>query len=282
MSPSEPSAPSTQPGGAEGFAALLAALADGAAPPDALPARICELTRQALGAAATALYLGRPDRAAVHRAAAGLDVDPPAGVPGRLDAPGCARLTAWARTAGYARVDLLPLLTPGDGESAQLGSLALFHAPAAPAPPAADLERLAAAVAVALVGAGAAARRVLLVEDDADNREAMSSLLSMADFEVTAVGSGDDACAAFAPNRFDVVLTDLSLPDIDGWEVARASKTAAPTTPVALITGWGVTLLKAEIERRGVDLVIKKPLDPRVLLNEIENLLQVGGRNPSA
>jgi len=281
MCPSEPSAPSTQPS-AEGFAALVAALADGATAADALPTRICELTRQALGAEATALYLGRPDRAAVRRAAIGLDADPPTGVPGRLDAPGCARLTAWARAAGYTRVDLLPLLVPNDGAARPLGALVLFYAAAAPPAPAADLERLAVTVAVALVDAGAAARRILLVEDDADNREAMTSLLSMAEFEVTAVGSGDDARAAFAPNRFDVVLTDLSLPDIDGWEVARASKTAAPTTPVALITGWGVTLLKAEIERRGVDLVIKKPLDPRLLLNEIENLLQIGGRKPSA
>jgi DNA-binding response OmpR family regulator len=87
---------------------------------------------------------------------------------------------------------------------------------------------------------------------------------------------------AFADGRFDVVLTDLGLPDMDGWQVAGEIKHASPTMPIALITGWGLNLDGDEIRRRGVDLLVKKPLDPRVFLGQIENLLQVGGRKPSA
>jgi hypothetical protein len=64
--------------------------------------------------------------------------------------------------------------------------------------------------------------------------------------------------------------------------VAGAVKKAAPTTPVALITGWGLNLDSGEIRRRGVDLLVKKPLDPRGFIREIEALVQAGGRKPSA
>jgi signal transduction histidine kinase/CheY-like chemotaxis protein len=130
--------------------------------------------------------------------------------------------------------------------------------------------------------AGAVGRRVLLVEDDADNREAMSSLLSLGGFEVVAADCGAAGVRAFAPDRFDVVLTDLGLPDMDGWQVAGEIKRAAPATPIALITGWGLNLDRDEIRRRGVDLLVKKPIDPRVFLKQIENLVQLGGRKPSA
>jgi len=126
------------------------------------------------------------------------------------------------------------------------------------------------------------ARRVLLVEDDPDNREAMASLLALGGFEVTAADCGAAGVRAFVDGAFDVVLTDLGLPDMDGWQVAGEIKQAAPAMPIALITGWGLSLDRDEIRRRGVDLLVKKPLDPRAFLGQIENLLQVGARKPSA
>jgi signal transduction histidine kinase len=129
---------------------------------------------------------------------------------------------------------------------------------------------------------GTTARRVLLVEDDPDNREAMASLLALGGFDVTAADCGAAGVRAFAGGRFDVVLTDLGLPDMDGWQVAGEIKQAAPAMPIALITGWGLNLDREEIRRRGVDLLVKKPLDPRSFLGQIENLLHTGGRKPSA
>ena len=125
-------------------------------------------------------------------------------------------------------------------------------------------------------------RRVLLVEDDPDNREAMASLLQLGGFEVTSADCGAAGVRAFAGGAFDVVLTDLGLPDMDGWQVATEIKQAAPAMPIALITGWGLNLDRDEIRRRGVDLLVKKPLDPRAFLGQIENLLQAGARKPSA
>ena len=115
--------------------------------------------------------------------------------------------------------------------------------------------------------------RVLLVEDDPDNREAMSTLLSLHGFEVTTADCAAAGIDVFAPDRFDLVLTDLGLPDLDGWEVAGAIKKAAPTVPIALITGWGLNLDSDEIRRRGVDLLIKKPIDPRRFLSQLQSLM---------
>jgi signal transduction histidine kinase len=125
-------------------------------------------------------------------------------------------------------------------------------------------------------------RRVLLVEDDPDNREAMASLLALGGFEVTSADCGAAGVRAFADGNFDVVLTDLGLPDMDGWQVAGEIKQARPAMPIALITGWGLNLDRDEIRRRGVDLLVKKPLDPRAFVGQIENLLQAGARKPSA
>ncbi|HZS39899.1 MAG TPA: response regulator [Polyangia bacterium] len=124
--------------------------------------------------------------------------------------------------------------------------------------------------------------RVLLVEDDPDNRDAMSSLLQLSGYQVTVADSGAAGVAAFSAGAFDLVLTDLGLPDLNGWQVAGSVKAKAPSTPVALITGWGFNLDRDEIRRRGVDLLIKKPIDPQRFLKELSTLVGQGARRPSA
>ncbi|MGZ3428062.1 MAG: hybrid sensor histidine kinase/response regulator [Polyangia bacterium] len=152
-----------------------------------------------------------------------------------------------------------------------------------PAAPSADVEAPRPTAARPPVAAPPElSRRVLLVEDDPDNREAMASLLSLGGFEVTAADCGAAGVRAFTDGTFDVVLTDLGLPDMDGWQVAGEIKQAAPAMPIALITGWGLNLDSDEIRRRCVDLLVKKPLDPRAFIGQIEDLLQAGGRKPSA
>jgi CheY-like chemotaxis protein len=123
------------------------------------------------------------------------------------------------------------------------------------------------------VSTEAAVRHVLLVEDDLDNRDALATLLELSGYRVTAADCGSAGLTAFRETAFDLVLTDLGLPDIDGWQVAGQIKAVAPTTPVALITGWGFNLDGAEIERRGVDLLVKKPIDPSSFLSQVAQLV---------
>ena len=115
-------------------------------------------------------------------------------------------------------------------------------------------------------------RRILLVEDDPDNREAMMSLLELSGYVVTTAESGGAGIQAFGRGTFDLVLTDLGLPDMNGWQVAGWVKATSPAIPVALITGWGFNLDEDEIRRRGVDLLVKKPIDPRKFIASLEKL----------
>ena len=193
---------------------------------------------------------------------------------GSLPAKGLGLALAWGvvhRHGGVLQLD------PQPGR----GTRVCVRLPAAVA--AVERERPSAARRRSLAQTPAGgSRRILLVEDDPDNREAMASLLALGGFQVTAADSGAAGVRAFADGRFDVVLTDLGLPDMDGWQVAGEIKQSAPAMPIALVTGWGINLDGAEIRRRGIDLLVKKPLDPRVFIRQIENLLQVGARKPSA
>ena len=58
---------------------------------------------------------------------------------------------------------------------------------------------------------------------------------------------------------FDLVFTDLGMPEVSGWEVAKAVKEINPKTPVVIITGWGAMLDKRKARESGVDLQISKP-----------------------
>jgi CheY-like chemotaxis protein len=118
--------------------------------------------------------------------------------------------------------------------------------------------------------------RVLLVEDDADNRDAMAELLRLGGHVVTAAETGVDGVRRFARDAFDLVVTDLGLPDMTGWDVAREVKELSASTPVALVTGWGLNLASDEIRRRGVDLLIRKPIEPRKFLAQLAQLARSG------
>jgi FixJ family two-component response regulator len=66
-----------------------------------------------------------------------------------------------------------------------------------------------------------------------------------------------------------VVFTDLAMPGLSGWQVARAVKATAPTVPVFLVTGFGVELSAEERRAHGVDLVLSKPLNIQSILDAV-------------
>jgi CheY-like chemotaxis protein len=150
--------------------------------------------------------------------------------------------------------------TPGQGTTVRLrfrpttqGTL-----PAPPVPP-----RHAISVAP---------RRILLIDDDPTVREALSSLLRAMGHTVTEAAGGAAGLAMLAATPADLVLTDLGMPEITGWEVARAVKAARPALPVILLTGWG-----EQVEDEGggsayVDRTLGKPVGLQDLLGVIADL----------
>jgi signal transduction histidine kinase len=110
------------------------------------------------------------------------------------------------------------------------------------------------------VSAPGAALRVLLVDDDPGPRGALAELLATDGHEVVAVDSGRAALARLAQDaHVDLVLTDLGMPEMNGWDVAREVKARHPDLPVGLITGWGKSAVGTPEERRRIDFLVPKP-----------------------
>ncbi len=120
--------------------------------------------------------------------------------------------------------------------------------------------------------------RVLLVEDDDDNRELMSEVLEAAGYEVLSAASGAEGLRTLAERSVDVVVTDVGMPGMGGLEVARASKEIAPAVPVVVVTGYSDRADIADARGREVDAVLVKPIDPDALAEAVAGV--VHGRAP--
>ncbi|MGB9629611.1 MAG: GAF domain-containing protein, partial [Thermodesulfobacteriota bacterium] len=103
--------------------------------------------------------------------------------------------------------------------------------------------------------------RILIIDDEETVRDALSKILSQVHHEVTLAHEGEEGIRLFRENKFDIVLTDLGMPGLSGWEVCREIKKLSPQTPVGMITGWGAQLSEEEIEEHHIDFLISKPFD---------------------
>jgi signal transduction histidine kinase/CheY-like chemotaxis protein len=117
--------------------------------------------------------------------------------------------------------------------------------------------------------------RVLVIEDEEYIRRMLVEILGRAGHAVETAGDGLEGLARFQSGSYDVVITDLSMPERSGLEVASAVKQMAPGTPVILITGWGDLLDPARIQESGVDLMLVKPFANERVLGALANALRL-------
>ncbi|OGG54850.1 MAG: hypothetical protein A3F84_22085 [Candidatus Handelsmanbacteria bacterium RIFCSPLOWO2_12_FULL_64_10] len=103
--------------------------------------------------------------------------------------------------------------------------------------------------------------RVLVVDDDGLTRELLSRMLKM--YRVDTAESGQQGLALFEKGRHEVVITDLGMPGLNGWDVARTVRQAASEARVILMTGWDVAIEDQQVRESGVDGVLRKPFDIR-------------------
>jgi len=95
----------------------------------------------------------------------------------------------------------------------------------------------AAVISRGLASSGSSpAGAVLIVDDEAEIRESLQTLLELEGFEVEVAGSGEDGLAAMADRPFDLVLLDLTLPGRNGMEILSEIRTHDPRLPVIMIT----------------------------------------------
>ncbi len=113
------------------------------------------------------------------------------------------------------------------------------------------------------------ALRCLVVDDEPAVRAVIADILESAGHAVEPLGDGGEAIARFAAEPFDLVVTDLAMPRVSGWQVARAVKQVAPRVVVFLVSGFAVELTAEERRAHGVDLVLGKPLQIEEILDAV-------------
>ncbi|WP_170161625.1 hybrid sensor histidine kinase/response regulator [Desulfosoma caldarium] len=109
-------------------------------------------------------------------------------------------------------------------------------------------------------------KRLLVVDDDREVLELLGDMLRLMGHTVTALHDPRRALEMLVAQPFDLVLTDLGMPDVNGWEVAACAKKHQPKVPVILVSGWGSQYEDEDLKDRGVDFVCSKPLSYQKLL----------------
>lgn len=105
----------------------------------------------------------------------------------------------------------------------------------------------------------AGALRILVIDDEAGVRDVLCELLSEEGHHVTAAASGAEGLACFGAGTFDVVITDLAMPKLDGLEVTREVRRRDPMAICILTSGWIEQRSRAGLDPSIADLVLHKP-----------------------
>jgi CheY-like chemotaxis protein len=126
--------------------------------------------------------------------------------------------------------------------------------------------------------------RILLVDNDPQVMTILSEMLADAGHHVAPAPSGEDAVQTFPSGRFDLVITNLGMPGMNGWEVADRLRARDPRLPIIFITGWGMQEGdQARCRGLGVSALLFKPVRPAELHAAVEEVLagRAGAAAPS-
>jgi CheY-like chemotaxis protein len=121
----------------------------------------------------------------------------------------------------------------------------------------------------------AEAATVLLVEDNEDNLRIYSTILTYSGYRVLEATDGEAGLDAARSRQPDLILMDVSIPKIDGWEVTRILKAdpATASIPVIALTAHALATDRERAQEIGFDGYISKPAEPRQVLAEVERRL---------
>src|SRR3954451_25231718 len=116
---------------------------------------------------------------------------------------------------------------------------------------------------------------ILVVEDQEDNRQILRDLLDNANFEMVEAENGEEALVAVAKRRPDLILMDIQLPILDGYEVSRRIRAdpALRSIPIIAVTSYALSGDEAKARQAGCDDYVTKPYSPRQLLAKVREYL---------
>jgi two-component system cell cycle response regulator DivK len=117
--------------------------------------------------------------------------------------------------------------------------------------------------------------RILIIEDHEDNRKILRDLLTSAAFEVVEATTGEEGVALAETQHPDLILMDIQLPGLDGYEATRRIKANPALRPIPIIAVTSYALSGDDVKAReaGCDAYVTKPFSPRALLAKVREYL---------
>jgi two-component system cell cycle response regulator DivK len=119
-------------------------------------------------------------------------------------------------------------------------------------------------------------KRILVIEDQEDNRRIMRDLLTSVGYEIIEALTGEDGVTAAATHVPDLILMDIQLPGLDGYEATRRIKAnpALRHIPIIAVTSYALSGDDVKAFEAGCNGYVSKPFSPRALLARIREFLQ--------
>ena len=120
--------------------------------------------------------------------------------------------------------------------------------------------------------------RVLVIDDELPIAELLRDTLAVMGHSVDTAGGGREGLELALAGDYDLVMTDLGMPEVSGWDVARELREKLSDLPIVLVTGWAATITDEEIAESGVAAVVHKPFELKPLLAKVAEVLKAWPR----
>ena len=114
---------------------------------------------------------------------------------------------------------------------------------------------------------------ILVVYDEQAIRAALADTIAFLGYEVATASNGTEGLRLFLKNSFELVVTDVQMPGMDGWTLAQRIKEASPNTPVVLITGSEKEMILRKVKGNSIDSVLFKPFTLEDLQQTLQGVL---------
>ena len=118
------------------------------------------------------------------------------------------------------------------------------------------------------------AERILIVDDEDGMRRLLGRVLTREGYDVTTVGSGADALRQVSRERFDLVVTDIKMPEMDGLELLKELKDYEPSLPIIVMTAYGTVENAVQALRLGAYDYIAKPFETAELQFRLQRIIE--------
>jgi CheY-like chemotaxis protein len=115
--------------------------------------------------------------------------------------------------------------------------------------------------------------RILVVDDNENIRDMLEDFLSFEGHTAVLAEDGEKALNVFSEQDFDIVISDLGMPGMSGWELTNRIKQTKPGVPVVIITGWGAQLGAEDLKKNKVESILSKPFN----LDQVKQMIETVG-----